>query len=100
MILMFEMAHARKDHGDSMLIGHLDRFLVPDRPARLDDGRDAGCRCRLDSISHREEGIGSEGRTLRSFTRLFKGDLGGADTVHLTCTDTEGHLIVRHDDGV
>jgi len=41
-LLMPEMPHARKDHGDAMLVGGGDNFLVAHGAARLDDGGSAG----------------------------------------------------------
>ena len=36
---MFEVADAGKDHGDFMLVGRLNHFLIADGPSGLDDRR-------------------------------------------------------------
>ena len=54
---MPEVASPGEDHGHVMAIRHLDRHLVPDAAAWLDDGGDSGLRRDLDAIGEGEVGV-------------------------------------------
>ena len=54
---MAEMAHAGEDHGDAVLIGGVNHFLVAHGPAGLDDRGDTGLGGRIDTVPEREEGV-------------------------------------------
>src|SRR5439155_10694646 len=56
LLLVSEVAHARKDHGHLVLVHGLDHLLITDGAARLDDGRDARLGGGVDAVAEREEG--------------------------------------------
>ena len=71
---MPEVAHAGEDHGEALVVGSGDHFLVAHRSARLDDGGGAGLGGRQQPIGERKEGVrGNDGaarqRLARSPTR-------------------------------
>ena len=53
-----------------MLVRRFDHFLVTDRPAGLDDGRDPGAGGLLEAIGEGEEAVGSEDGPFRLMTRF------------------------------
>ena len=55
--LVLEMTHTGIDHRNTVFVADIDRQLVLDRSARLDDRRHTGLDRFLYRIRHREEGI-------------------------------------------
>ena len=55
--LLAEVAAAGEDHRQVVAVGDLDRHLVADRAAGLDDRRHAGLRGELDAVREREIGV-------------------------------------------
>ena len=55
---MFEVSHSSKNHRNIILVGRINRILIMDRSARLNDCGDASFGSSLNTISEREEGIG------------------------------------------
>src|ERR1700675_1774000 len=61
---MAEVALAGEDHREMMTIRRLDRHLVTDRAAGLDDRGDAGLSRELDPIGEWEVGVAGHDRGL------------------------------------
>ena len=55
---MLEVAFAGEEHGDVELVAFIDRVLVADRAAGLDDCFDAVLSRQGDAVVKREEGVG------------------------------------------
>ena len=56
-----EATRVIENHRHAETIGRVDRILIPFRPARLYDGRDAGLSGLLDAVAEREEGVRGHG---------------------------------------
>src|SRR6188508_1567965 len=54
---VLEMAAAREDHCHVVAVGDLDRHLVADAAAGLDDGRHPRLGCDLDAVGEGEIGV-------------------------------------------
>src|SRR5690554_4103376 len=97
------MAHAGEDHGNAMLVGGVDHFLVAHGTARLDHCGDTGSGGGIDAVAEREESIGGHHRTLhfQIFIGGFDtGNLRAVNAAHLAGTDTDGAARPGVDDGV
>jgi hypothetical protein len=60
-------------------------------------------RCRIDTVTEREEGVRGHGRTFHFqpfITCLDTGNFRGVDAAHLACAYPDGHVLFRIDDGV
>ena len=55
---MFEVSFSGEEHGDAELVAFLDRVLVADGAARLDNGLDAVLRRQRHTVVKREERVG------------------------------------------
>jgi len=56
-LLVTEVAHARKDHRDASLVSGRNHFIVTHRTTWLDHCGDANLRSIVDAITEREERI-------------------------------------------
>jgi hypothetical protein len=72
---MLEMARSRESHGETMFISGGDHLVVADGAARLDYGRNPMTRRFVDTITKREERIGSEHRSRNRQSRSHRADL-------------------------
>ena len=54
---MFEVSHSCENHRNIIFVRRIDRILVVDRPAGLNDRRDTCLVSGFHAISEREEGI-------------------------------------------
>jgi hypothetical protein len=72
-----EVAPSREDHRHVVPVGDLDRHLVADRAAGLDDRRDAGLGRDLDSVREREVGVAGHDREPRPVAGPPQGDFDG-----------------------
>src|SRR5687767_5164215 len=72
---MSEVPAAGEDHGQVVAIGDLDRHLVADAAAGLDDRGHAGLRGDLDSVGEREIGVRRHDRQRRALACLAQRDL-------------------------
>jgi len=100
---MPEVPHPREDHRHAVFVGGRDDLLVANRPAGLNDGRDAGGRGVVDPVAEGEEGVGGHGGALHLETgvlRLDGGDACRVDAAHLAGPDPDGHAVLAVDDGV
>src|SRR4051812_45664593 len=84
--LMPEMAHAREDHRQPVLVRRGDHLVVAHAAARLDDRACARLRDDVQPVAEREEGIrrddGAAQREPRVL-RLDRRDARGIDAAHL-----------------
>src|SRR5690554_4292400 len=97
------MAHAGEDHGNAMLVGGIDHFLVAHGTARLDHCGDTGSGGGIDAVAEREESIGGHHRTLHFqvfIGGLDTGNFRAVNTAHLACAHTDGAARPGVDDGV
>src|SRR5690554_149519 len=97
------MAHAGEDHGNAMLVGGVDHFLVAHGTVRLDHCGDTGSGGGIDAVAEREESIGGHHGTLHFqvfVCRLVTGNLRTVDAAHLSCAHTDGAARPGVDDGV
>ena len=60
LLLVVEQSHARKSHGDAILIATLYHRIVSDRTARLSDVGHAASLGSFDIIAEREESIAAQ----------------------------------------
>src|SRR5947209_16621518 len=65
----------------------LDRLVVADRSAGLDDGANARLEQHLRAVGEREEGVARGDRPLRPVTGTAHGKAGRVDAVDLTHAD-------------
>src|SRR6185369_13365871 len=63
LLLVAEVTVAGEHHGQAMLVGGGDDFLVAHRTARLDDGLGTGFSHHVDAVAEREEGVRGDDRT-------------------------------------
>ena len=68
---MPEVPHAGEHHGDAMLVGGGDDFVVAHGTARLDYRRDAGGGGVVEAVAEREEGVAGHHRAGHHETGLF-----------------------------
>ena len=94
------MSMSSEDHGDAVLVGHVDGFLVTDGSARLDDSSDACFACRFDGITEGEERIGAHDGAFGFFASFCNSDIGRTDTIHLTSADAQGGVFVGENNGI
>jgi len=95
-----EMSHAGEYHGNTMLIGGLDDFLVPDAAARLDDGGYAGFGRRIDTVPEGKKGIRSQYCPFGWQQGFLDGYAGGIDPRHLAGTDADSLVAAGKYDGI
>ena len=67
---MFEVSHSSKNHRNIILVGRINRILIMDRSARLNDRGDASFVSSLNTISEREEGIRCHHAILNSLQQI------------------------------
>ena len=67
---MFEVSHSSKNHRNIILVGRINRILIMDRSARLNDRGDAGFVGSLNTISERGRKHPMPSRSLQSDLRL------------------------------
>src|SRR5690554_5057787 len=97
------MAHAGEDHGDAVLVGGVDDFLVTHGTAGLNHGGNTGFGGGINTIAEREERIRGHHRTLHFQVfvgGLDAGDLGAVNTAHLARANADGAAGFGIDDSV
>src|SRR5882672_5249156 len=95
-----EVALAGEDHRQMMTIRDLDRHLVPDRAAGLDDRGDAGPGGELDPIGEREVGVAGHDRGLGPVAGAADGDLDRHLAARLGRADPDRRAVPGEDDRV
>src|SRR5690606_7420890 len=101
--LVAEMPEAGEYHGDVVLVGRGDHFLVTHRAAGLDHRGGASLGEHVEAVSERERGVGGDhatGDLQAGVLGLDLGDAGGIDPAHLARADADGHAVLAIDDGV
>src|SRR3954469_8009769 len=95
---MAEMPAAREHHREMVAIGDLDRHLVTDRAAGLDDRGHPGLGRHLDAVREREVRVAREDGQLGPIARAMQRDLDGDLAVRLPTPDTHRRgLLCEHD---
>lgn len=80
---MSKMSDSCKDHGQAVLVGHVNGVLVTDRTTWLDDSLDT-CSCNFfHVISKWEEGVRRQNGSLQTVLGLLDSDTDGRYTVGL-----------------
>ena len=100
---MSEVPRPREHHGDVVLVGGVDHFLIADGAAGLDHGGGACFDGLEKTIGEREEGVGGDGAALEVETRklsLSRGDHRRVDARHLSGADAERAVLGGVDDRV
>ena len=90
---MFEVSHSSKNHRNIILVGRINRILIMDRSARLNDRGDAGFVGSLNTISEREEGIGCHHAPRNSLPALTNGIFQCPDSTYLSRTNSRGAFV-------
>ncbi len=98
--LVPEVADAGENQCDIALVRCGDYFVITDRAAGGDDGRDAELTGLIDIVSEGEEGIGRHHGSFGWKAGLHRRDFGGIDAAHLSGADTDGSIRVGEDDRV
>ena len=83
---MLEVSPSRENHGQPAFVAGVNNFLIPPRPARLDDRHDTGLGSLVYGIGKGEKGIRSEYATGRSVARLADRYVDRIHTAHLAST--------------
>ena len=101
MQLVAEVTNTRHYHGNSHFVGHVDRFLIPNRTAWLYDGLNAVLTGKLDTVVEWEEGVRSNDCPLvKGIASVVDGNLFRVDPVWLSFTNAQGPFVVGNDDRV
>ena len=101
MQLVAEVTNTRHYHGNSHFIGHIDRFLIPNRTTWLYDGLNPMFTGKLDTVVEWEEGVTSDYcPVIQVFFSVLDSDLFRVDPVWLAGTNAQGPFIVSNHDGV
>lgn len=87
-------------HGNAVLVGHIDGFLIPDGSAWLNDSGYACLACGFNGIAEREECIGARDGALGFFSCFSNGNVSCADAVHLSSTDAECYVLSGQNDSI
>src|SRR5439155_10926318 len=95
-----EVALAGEDHRQMVTIGDLDRHLVPDRSAGLDDRRYTRLGGELDAIGKREVGVARHDSGLRPVAGPAHRDLDRYLAAGLGRADPDGRAVPGENDGV
>ena len=95
-----EVASSREHHRQVMAVRDLDRHLVADRAAGLDDRRDARPGRRLDAVGEREVGIRREDREPGPVAGPPDGDLDRDLAAGLAGADPDRRAVAGEDDRV
>ncbi len=94
------MSDSCKDHGQAVLVGHVNGVLVTDRTTWLDDSLDT-CSCNFfHVISKWEEGVRRQNGSLQTVLGLLDSDTDGRYTVGLPRPHAQSHLVIGDDDAV
>ncbi len=103
---MAEVPNASGYHGNVVLVGGGDGFVVTDRSAGLDDGGDAGSGGSFYGVGEGEESIRGHDRAPRALARALRRDPDAVHAVGLSAADadrrdeTVGRLSTSKDNGV
>ncbi|ABA48884.1 hypothetical protein BURPS1710b_3404 [Burkholderia pseudomallei 1710b] len=98
-----EVAHARHDHRDVVLVGGGDHLVVAHRAARLDHAGRARRDDDVEAVAEREERVRRDGRAREREARVLCLDARDArriDAAHLACADAERHPVAAEHDRV
>ena len=97
---MFEVPHARKNHRQAVLVGGGYNFVVADRSAWLNYGRDSVARCFVDAVAKWEERIGREHRACHRKLRTHRANLHRINARHLSRSNAYRLVLACIDDRV
>src|SRR5471030_2648014 len=100
---MAEVTHIGKQHGNTVLVGGSDHFIITNGAARLNDTGNADGGGGVNTVAEREESVGSQHGTADPYTRLRGFDphnFSGVPATHLTCADAERHFVARINNGI
>ncbi len=97
---MPEVAASGQDHGDLVFVAGANGLVITARATGLDDGRDAGGRGLIRTVTEREECIGGENRTLGARSRFLDGDPDGIQPAHLARAHSHDPTVSGEDDRV
>src|SRR5262245_46396478 len=99
-LLMPEVSQSRKDHSYPVLVSGLNSFSVPERTTGLNNCRNSGLSCRVDSVAKRKKSVGCQAGTFGLFTGFFDADSNGIHTAHLPCANPQRLPLTGDNDGI
>jgi hypothetical protein len=99
-LLVAEVSHPGKEHGEAKAVGGFDDFGVALGASGLDDGGGSSFGDFLYAVGKREKGVGGGNSTLQRELRFHGTDFGGVNTRHLSCADANSLSITSIDDSV
>src|SRR5699024_9014687 len=93
-VLVFEVAHSRKYHCNTVLVTKIYRFIIAFRTAWLNDCCNALCMSKFYCVRHREKSVAGHYYIITELNGTFCCNFKRTYTVHLTSTDTYSLLAV------
>ena len=100
MQLVAEVTNTRHYHGNSHFVGHVDRFLIPNRTTWLYDGLNPMFTGKLDTVIEWEEGVRCHYRPIiNGIAGMLDRDLQRVDPVRLTRAHAQRPFVVGNHDG-
>src|SRR6185295_15564363 len=102
-ISVAEMADPCQDHDEALLVGGGDHFVITHTAARLNDRRCSRVGHHIDSVTEREESIGSDHCTLERQSGVLGldcRDASAVDAAHLSGAHTQRRALAAEYDRI
>ena len=97
---MAEMTLSDEDHRDARFVAGVDRKLIADTPARLNDRRDSRFDALLHTVGEGKESVGSHYGAFRFLACVLYRLLSRPDAIGLSHADARRPVLFADDDGV
>ena len=97
---MAEKPMSGKYHSYTILICHIDRFLVAYRTTGLNDSRDSCFPCCFNCIPKREERVRRHDGAFTLFSRFGNGNIRRTYAIHLSRAHAVSDILTGQHDGV
>ena len=97
---MFEVSHSSKNHRNIILVGRINRILIMDRSARLNDRGDTCFMSSLNTICKGEESIRCHHAPCNPISALANSIFQRPDSTYLSGTNPRGAFIFCNCNGI
>ena len=94
---MFEVSHSSKNHRNIILVGRINRILIMDRSARLNDRGDTCFMSSLNTICKGEESIRCHHAPCNPISALANSIFQRPDSTYLSGTNPRGAIAMALD---